>query len=284
MTTPNNMPTRSQFDEEDLLLQQIEREFQQEASPSNAATAQAPPLSMAPTVQQPPALPIPQPTPEYLYWCDSPAVQSPAALPLLVILDLNGSLLFRHPNDRTIIDLRPDVKSFIRYLLQTHWVMIWSSATSSSVDRMLSELFMPSEKQNLIAIWDRSHLDLTRDQYYSNIRVYKQLSNVWENMGIQATHPWRQSGFQWNMSNTVLIDDSAVKATSEPFNLLEVPTFGGVERLDTSCTSILRQVAGYLEYLRYISNVSWCLKHSPFVVNAGFYYEWPIEGDGVING
>jgi len=118
--------------------------------------------------------PMLHPTPSY-HPCSeirSQYVQSPR--PLRIILDLNGSLLFRHGNRN--IDLRDEVKAFIHYMLQEHWVMTRSSATLSSVDKMLAKLLKPGDMKRFVGIWTRAHLELTLKQDSLGVQVYKQLS------------------------------------------------------------------------------------------------------------
>lgn len=125
----------------------------------------------------------PRPSNEYLAQSNINAERTPVKLPLLVILDLNGCLVARKGSD---IELCDDVKPFLQYLLHEHWVMIWSSATATSVQCMIDKLFTTVEEQaRLVAIWDKSHLDLTVEQYHSKPQVYKRLSRVWGSKYIQ---------------------------------------------------------------------------------------------------
>lgn len=238
--------------------------------------------------QQPPSSAImnagPRPSNEYLAQSNINAKRIPEKLPLLVILDLNGCLVARKGSD---IELRDDVKPFLQYLLHEHWVMIWSSATATSVQRMIDKLFTTVEEQaRLVAIWDRSHFDLTVEQYHSNPQVYKRLTRVWGSDYIQQTHPLaavekRHRWAYWNFYNTVLIDDSFEKAAYEPYNHVRVPEMlHSKEPMKFAVpvlpqdTTVLSQVAGYLDQLKHSCNVANSIKNEPFKLDDGYNLNW----------
>lgn len=83
----------------------------------------------------------------------------------------------------------------------------------------------------------------------------------------------RMRGGRWDQSNTVLLDDSAVKASAQPFNVVEVPEFVGNEDEELR---LLRRVANYLAELRWWSDVSAFMRSNPFRVDDA---RWDVDGD-----
>ena len=193
------------------------------------------------------------------------AHQEPTRLPpglsqsLLVVLDLNGTLLRRFSKSNFV--RRPRVGELLRYLFAHHQVMVWSSATPANVADMCAKLFTPAQQAQLLAVWARDTLQLSRRQYAEKVQVYKQLSWVWGDGHLQARHggPARPP---WGPENTVLVDDSEEKAKSEPFNLLRVHEFdrspGAAE--DDVCDAVVR----YLEVLKEQRNVCAYMRTQPF--------------------
>ncbi|KAE9976823.1 hypothetical protein BLS_001828 [Venturia inaequalis] len=199
--------------------------------------------------------------------------------PLLVILDLNGCLVVRQG---LVTELREHVKPFLEYLLQEHYVMIWSSAVATNVQRMVNKLLTPEQQTKLVAVWSRGHFNLTPEQYTSKTQVYKQLSGVWGSASIQEQHPFAglYPWANWNHHNTVLIDDSEEKAKYEPYNHICIPEFFQSETPDkpilplNAGTTVLSQVAGYLEWLKHSCNVSNSIMNEPFVLNDQYNLNW----------
>jgi hypothetical protein len=80
---------------------------------------------------------IPNPTNDYL--AASNMIPQPLQEPqhLLVVIDLNGTLLFR-PSRRqpTKFTARPNTRQFLRYCINTFTVVIWSSAKPENVKNM----------------------------------------------------------------------------------------------------------------------------------------------------
>lgn len=171
-------------------------------------------------IQPPPA---PTATDLYLAQARLPVIRCAAPKKLLVVLDLNGTLLVR-PN-RTKprgFNIRPGVHQLLDYLFDHHLVMIYSSARPENVEAMVDALVSKKRAKDLAAIWGRDKLELTPEQYNEKLQVYKKLDKVWEDDRIQATCPGKQ---RWNQTNTVLVDDSHLKALSQPHNLIQVTEF-----------------------------------------------------------
>lgn len=142
---------------------------------------------------------------------------------LLVILDLNGTLLYRNrASTNRKCHMRPGVTPFVDYLFESHVVMVYTSATAPSATNMVNTFLHPTYRSKLAGVWARDKLDLTPDQYKSKVQVYKKLDKVWADDSIQKT---ASPGTKWDQSNTVLIDDSKLKALAQPYNLLQVPEY-----------------------------------------------------------
>lgn len=205
---------------------------------------------------------IPNATNEYLRACfPSP---SKLRLPqhLLIVIDLNGTLLYR-PNRKkpTLFHMRPHAQTFLKYCVDTFKVVIWSSARPENVKAMCNTILTPDIRSRVAAIWGRDKFGLTKADFDLRVQCYKRLSMIWKDPMISASHPAFREGYRWNQTNTVLIDDSREKARTEPHNLVEVPEwFGDINEKD----DILPQVHDYLNHLSMHSNVSACLQSRPW--------------------
>ncbi|KNG50390.1 phosphoprotein phosphatase [Stemphylium lycopersici] len=225
-------------------------------------------------------LPAPQPTQEYL---DQAAGEpSPTENPdqMLVILDLNGTVLFRpNRNAKTMIQ-RPFLKPFLRYLFENFKVMVWSSARPDNVKSLVSQALDNDLRSKLVAQWARDSFGLSPTNYQQNVQVYKNLKLVWSRSQIQSYHPQYETGGRFGQHNTVLIDDSSIKASAQPHNLLEIPEFSATP--EQMQGDILREVAGYLEALRRQSDVSKFINKEPFKEGGTWTFDWPdnVAGGG----
>lgn len=130
----------------------------------------------------------------------------------------------------------------------------------------------------LLGEWGRNTLGLTCTQYKERVQVYKRLDRIWRNEDLQRLHPDFKGGRRWGQNNTVLIDDSALKASAQPFNHIKVPEYvrGGGEK-EGDGRDVLGQVVGYLEEAKKWDNVSGFVRHRPFLLDEG--WRWPVEED-----
>lgn len=192
----------------------------------------------------------PVPTDEYMAQSSMPPKEIPSPQPLLVILDLNGTLIYRkHRRLPPQFAKRAGLDKFLKTLMVKYTVMIWSSSQPPTVDAVCQKLFPEDQRKALVAEWGRDRFGLTRAQYKERIQVYKRLEIVWADEGIQATFPGHRrdestkpphvqvdgtSKQQWDQSNTILIDDSKLKALSQPYNILEIPEFTNAPDVDES--------------------------------------------------
>lgn len=214
----------------------------------------------------------PSPTEEYLTKACQAAQTLDEPRRLLVVLDLNGTLLYRtkQKGGSTFI-ARPRVNEFIAYLLRHHKVMVWSSAKPENVRPMCKKLFDQEQHDRLVAVWARDTLHISQKAYSHKVKVYKQLSWLWKDACVQATSNPAEA---WDQSNTVLVDDSVHKAASEPHNLIRLEEFENRE--DQRETDVLGKVVKYLETLKYEKNVSAFMRVLPFTYNAGEMFDWQV--------
>lgn len=181
---------------------------------------------------------------------------------LLVILDLNGTLMlkpdYRKPKD---FHVRPGAYKLLEYLFANHTVMVYTSGQPHNAEIVARGLFSAAQYDELAAIWARDKLDLTPVQYRAKVQVYKKLDKIWANNEIQSSSFSPGTG-KWDQTNTILVDDSHLKALQEPHNLLQVPEFTGkqnelkkkdyVKREEQICQSLVMK----LEVLKWQNDVS----------------------------
>lgn len=223
-----------------------------------AARSASPYIAVATSQLQPPVRP--EPTAAYLKQASAAPITLGAPRPLLVVLDLNGTLLHRKNRGASFLG-RPKLHEFLHYLFATHDVMIWSSARRHNVAAMCQNLLSQAQLQALVAQWSREDLRLSPWAYNEKVQVYKQLSWIWKDKDVQAKNS--NPVASWSQENTVLIDDSVDKAASEPYNLIRIEEFEG--RQEQMEVDVLGQVVGYLEKLRVQQDVSAYMKKEPFV-------------------
>ncbi|KAI1352541.1 HAD-like domain-containing protein [Xylaria sp. FL0043] len=208
---------------------------------------------------------VPDPTQEYLALASHPPFLLPYARSLLVVIDLNGTLLhrpYRHSPTRFVE--RPFARAFLSYCVNTFTVVIWSSARPTNVDNMCQRLLTPEDRAKVVAVWGRDSFGLSKADYNLRVQCYKRLTKLWNDPVVAASHP---NGEQWNQLNTVLVDDSTEKARSEPFNLIQIPDFTG----DANEPGfVLPQVHDYLNYCSQQTNVSAYMRNQPFKIRPDF--------------
>jgi hypothetical protein len=228
-------------------------------------------------------LPAPEPSARYLLQAAGrPEVIDPPNLKL-VILDLNGTLLHR-PNPRKqpkkMIG-RPLLPQFLHYLFDNFAVMVWSSAKPDNV-KTLVEIGLEDKKSRIVDVWARDKFGLAPQHYSMNVQCYKDLTRVWASADIQRHMLGHEEGKCFDQRNTILIDDSALKAAAQPHNLLEIPEFAGVTD-EGNKQDILGEVAGYLELLKMQEDVSKFIHKTPFKADGTWSFDWehlmPEKGD-----
>ncbi len=219
----------------------------------------------------PQPLPTPIPTAQYLQQAAQQPQKSESPRPLLLVVDLNGTLVERKPRSHLFVE-RPHLAPFLKYVFENHTLMIWSSALPDNVDKVCQSLFTKKQRRKVIGEWGRDTLDLTAAQYRAKVQVYKRLDKIWHNDTLSHSHPDAGRGAVWDQSNTILIDDSRAKAAAQPHNLLEIPEFRNTPERKES--DVLRQVAGYLEELRSQEDVSAFMRKRSFRLDDGWCCPW----------
>ena len=183
----------------------------------------------------------------------------PLPRPMLVVIDLNGTLLYR-PSRRapsTFVE-RPHARAFLTYCIETFHVVIWSSARPDNVKKMCRQLLTPEQQHRVVATWGRDRFGLTPTDYNKRVQCYKRLTTLWDDPLVASSHPEKA---QWNQGNTVLIDDSVEKARSEPFNAITLPEFVGDEQ---ETPEVLPLVHDYLNTLAVQADTSTYIRTRPF--------------------
>ena len=218
-------------------------------------------------------LPSPVPTKAYM----RQAAEEPSVVGfsgrILVILDLNGTLLYRPNRNKKTMVARPFLIPFLRYLFSNFAVMVWSSARPENVASLVEQSLEENLRRALVAQWGRDAFGLKPEHYSKNVQVYKNLNLVWSKDEIQRQHPNFANGGRFGQHNTVLIDDSSLKAAAQPYNLLQISEFNATPQQMQE--DRLSEVAGYLEVLRTQQDVSKFMKKERFRHSTGrWLYEW----------
>ena len=226
----------------------------------------------------PPSLHIPEPTRDYVLTAYIPPYRLEQPTTKLLILDLNGTLLYRPRNlqkDR-FLDmrqasiqpiLRPHLPEFISYIFRNFKIMFWSSATPRNVKSMIEATTTPEQRKQVIATWGRDTLGLSEEEYYKKTITIKDLTKVFKDKKVQK---YCKNG-NWDVGNTILLDDSVIKASFQPYNHVCVPEFVlNEEKAGDVQDDALWQVAGYLEELRYQGHVARFIKQNPFKLGDGW--------------
>ena len=211
----------------------------------------------------------PTPRPAYITQAKKPPVRMAVPQPLLLVTDLNGTLIYR--KFRLNFRHRPGLENFLKEIFSYHQVMVWTSARPENAQPICTRLMTPDQKKKCVAIWARNTLGLTRDQYASHIQVYKNLDKIWDNPSIQKLHPNHKLGERWGQHNTVLIDDSVIKASANPYNLVHIPELTrDLLAMEIDGHGALKEVAGYLDEARHYADVSAFIYETPFSIERGW--------------
>ncbi|KAJ5254089.1 hypothetical protein N7524_011269 [Penicillium chrysogenum] len=249
-------------------------------------------LASEPQRQRSPTPPVkvPLPTLQYLNQA-SLKPEKTEKRPLLVILDLNGTLIYRKVRKfPPKFARRTNLDHFLAMLVKNYKVMIWSSSQPPTVNAVCEQIFPGPMHDALVARWGRDKFGLTSGQYNKKLQVYKELHKVWAVADIQGAFPGNEhlkepptsspgtqplhknrrqklrdaeaaklpAGHRWDQTNTILIDDSKLKASSEPFNILEIPEFNDDPSIDE--TKLFAKVLTRLDYLAHHDDVSKVLR------------------------
>ena len=211
---------------------------------------------------------VPDPSQDYLVKLEEPSQRLDEPQPLLVVVDLNGTMLYR-PNPkrqpRTFVK-RPFSSVFFNYCVKTFWVVVWSSARADNVAAMCDNLSSPDVmRNNVVAVWARDRFGLSPKDFDGRVQCYKRLTKLWQDPHVARSHPHYAEGGRWSQANTVLIDDTPEKARAEPHNAVIVPEFSND---NSKYDGILPSVHDYLNELCFQSNVSNYMRENPFYIRS----------------
>ncbi|OAQ96170.1 hypothetical protein LLEC1_02808 [Akanthomyces lecanii] len=128
---------------------------------------------------------VPEPTEAYLRSAGLPPFRLASPRRILIVMDLNGTLLHR-PNRRRPSQFveRPHARIFMNYLLSTFHVAVWSSARPQNVNSMLASLLTPDQRRLCLVIWGRDRFGLSRTDYDSRVQCYKRLTRLWADRAV----------------------------------------------------------------------------------------------------
>lgn len=220
-------------------------------------------------------------TREYLERASEPGNELDNPQPLLIITDLNGTLLYRKVGS-TNIQPRHGLNKFLDYVFKHHTVMVWTSSKPENMHIIVRKIMDRQQVANCAAIWGRNTLGLTGKQYNEHVQVYKNLDTVWKDEEIQRRHPNYVNGWRWDATNTVLLDDSNEKAVAQPYNLINVPELKKDLNVKyESQRGVLALVQAYLERIRLASNVSSAMRLGPFTVVNEQKYQKLLRGEEI---
>jgi len=99
--------------------------------------------------------------------------------------------------------------------------MVWSSAQPHSVEDMVETVF-GEYRDRLKAIWARDTFGLTAAEYAAKTQTVKNLDIVWSRL----TPPLPPQP-EYSSLNTILLDDSVVKAHLQPHNHIVIREYDG---------------------------------------------------------
>ncbi|MCJ1307533.1 hypothetical protein MMC25_001179 [Agyrium rufum] len=195
---------------------------------------------------------------------------------------------------------RPEnVEAMCKQIFESHGTCVGhetDSGESRSYTRRMTRSSTATLSDILLGQWGRNTLGLSRAEYKEKVQVYKRLETVWNDQHVQAGYPPASPHVtadilppstqvdvspkdtaqgKWSQANTLLIDDSVLKACAQPYNHIEIPEFlidsGGrlSENVDDEFVggggkTVLGQVVGYLEECKYWDDVSGFVRKKPF--------------------
>ncbi|ODO06287.1 hypothetical protein L198_01519 [Cryptococcus wingfieldii CBS 7118] len=172
-------------------------------------------------------------------------------IPKLLVLDLNGALVYRRRSSGSTPLPRPYLCCFLEYLFLPEpdhadgprpWeVFVWSSAQPHNVRAMVEACFgqkwiegiwedqtetsvdaMKGGEGRLIGVWARDKMGLSGQDYSRKVQTTKNLNLVIDHLN-QTTHFNQPLSF--SQKTTVLLDDSPLKAVFQPWSQIVIPEF-----------------------------------------------------------
>ncbi|KAE8694293.1 hypothetical protein F3Y22_tig00110785pilonHSYRG00182 [Hibiscus syriacus] len=163
----------------------------------------------------------------------------------LIIFYVNGVLAYipRHPED---VILRNGLCEFMQFCTHNFVVAIWSSKIRHNMDRVLDKL--RSFSDHFLFVWDQRKCKTTAKFTYC-----KDLNDVWNEFT------------DFNILNTLLVDDSPRKMIHNPINNYKCPhSFDAASYSDNDALKKGGNIREYLENLLKAPYVSDFVSDNPF--------------------
>ncbi|KAG8941583.1 hypothetical protein FRC04_004164 [Tulasnella sp. 424] len=170
----------------------------------------------------------------------------------LLILDLNGTLLYRKKLSTSSTKKpypRPYIPAFLSWIFHPDnalETMIWSSAQPENVKWMVKVCF-GDDKSKLKVVWARDTLGLSKAHYYQKVQTVKNLDVIWEKL-------------PYAVENTLLIDDSPLKAHMQPYNHIVLKEYNLTlfdRRHDSTDDTLLAVIGVLSEAIRQSNVANW---------------------------
>ncbi|EEB08957.1 NLI interacting factor family phosphatase [Schizosaccharomyces japonicus yFS275] len=178
----------------------------------------------------------------------------------LLVLDLNGSLLYRPPPRHLTKPIpRPGVKNFLKFAFANFNIVVWSSAQSHNIQKMMHAVMNKEQRKQVLLCMTREDVDFEEGDRNTKIQTYKNLTKVWQ----QLKKDKDDNPAAWNQFNTVIVDDSAIKCCAQPYNLLQLSDFQPSPTEKTKDFALVCAIR-YLKHLKRIPNVCDYIRSYPF--------------------
>lgn len=164
-------------------------------------------------------------------------MRSGKSRPLLILLDLNGTLLFR--SEKTISDAleRPHLKVKKRYYYYrpfakefVHWLAVQANAVVAFYTSMTSWYAVPAREWLVDGLDSQFVPDLYEQSWNqrdetTRFRFKRDLPRLWVEVNRRLRAACPDTEVEFNASNTMTIDDSAWKMRAYPDNVIVIPEY-----------------------------------------------------------
>ncbi|KAJ8293648.1 putative FCP1 y domain-containing protein [Rhodotorula toruloides] len=171
---------------------------------------------------------------------------------------------------------RPYLRTFLSWLMryESPWsVAIWTGSQKATAISCLYALDLglvgPSLTSSgeaeilhpkLLAVWAREDFGLTKKDYESYVAVVKDLERLWEFLA------HKNGAWQFDASNTVMVDDTPSKLRAQPYSLIAAPSYlypfgpGSIQTTRSLMDQFLLALVGMLDSLLAESNFAAFIK------------------------
>ncbi|KAL3613177.1 hypothetical protein CASFOL_042963 [Castilleja foliolosa] len=192
----------------------------------------------------------------------------------LLVLDVNGVLadISADVPDEYVPDAelnfnkkvikRPHCDDFLKFCFERFNVGVWTSRTKKNLEPVL-EAVLGTDMYKLLFIWDQSHCTdtgLTTVENSQKPLLLKELNKLWDKFDPDL--PWERGVY--NESNTLLLDDTPAKASSNPLYNGIFPDTYTFRMTGDNSLGPEGDLRVYLEGLALEENVQEYVKQNPF--------------------